>query len=342
MHKYGPDGTVGASWHPWIMDGEPEIPFQEDGTALVVWALRHHYQQYGDKDFWRRCTAASPGPPPNSWRPSGTPRRIFPCPRGTSGRSGAGHTSGRPPPSRPPSPPLPRSPACSATPSLRTRSIKRLGSRTALLDHFWDDAAGRFARMVTTGADGELVRDMTVDSSVYALFAFGVLAPDDPKMVATMHALGRQLWVKAGAGGLARYERDYYFRVSEDFDTVPGNPWIICTLWLAEWYIATANEEAQIAPRARPAGMGLPLRPEYRRSIGAGPPPHLAAALRRARSPGPTPSSSRQRPTIWTSWPNSRERSRGDLAGRPTILRSRAPKLPIRPPKPPCRRRARA
>ena len=51
MHKYGPDGTVGASWHPWIVDGQPEIPFQEDGTALVVWALWQHHQRYGDQDF---------------------------------------------------------------------------------------------------------------------------------------------------------------------------------------------------------------------------------------------------------------------------------------------------
>ena len=61
-----------------------------------------------------------------------------------------------------------------------------------------------------------------------------------------MQTLGRKLWVKAGGGGLARYERDYYFRVSEDFDKVPGNPWIICTLWLADWYIATAKKKEDL------------------------------------------------------------------------------------------------
>ena len=131
--------------------------------------------------------------------------------------------------------------------------------------------------MVTVGAGGELARDMTVDSSAYALFAFGVLAPDDPKMVATMHTLGRHLWVKAGAGGLARYERDYYFRVSDDFDKVPGNPWIICTLWLAEWYIATAKTAAQMRSALDllewaglcALGTGRPLR--------AGPPAHACS-----------------------------------------------------------------
>jgi GH15 family glucan-1,4-alpha-glucosidase len=47
-------------------------------------------------------------------------------------------------------------------------------------------------------------------------------------------------------GGIARYERDHYFRVTDDFERVPGNPWIICTLWLADWYIATAKNAADL------------------------------------------------------------------------------------------------
>ena len=45
---------------------------------------------------------------------------------------------------------------------------------------------------------------------------------------------------------MARYERDYYFRVTEDFEKVPGNPWIICTLWLADWYIARATSQTEM------------------------------------------------------------------------------------------------
>src|SRR5947199_7129209 len=33
-------------------------------------------------------------------------------------------------------------------------------------------------------------------------------------------------------GGVARYENDYYHRISNDIAAVPGNPWFICTLWL--------------------------------------------------------------------------------------------------------------
>jgi GH15 family glucan-1,4-alpha-glucosidase len=41
---------------------------------------------------------------------------------------------------------------------------------------------------------------------------------------------------------VARYENDNYHQVEhEDIERVPGNPWFITSLWLAEWYIARAQ-----------------------------------------------------------------------------------------------------
>ena len=42
-------------------------------------------------------------------------------------------------------------------------------------------------------------------------------------------------------GGIARYEDDAYHRISEETSRVPGNPWIICTLWLADYFITRAK-----------------------------------------------------------------------------------------------------
>lgn len=50
----------------------------------------------------------------------------------------------------------------------------------------------------------------------------------------TVKAIEDKLWIRGGIGGIARYENDYYHKVSDDF---PGNPWIITTLWLANYYI---------------------------------------------------------------------------------------------------------
>ena len=244
MHKYGPDGTVGASWHPWIIAGSgPEIPFQEDGTALVLWSFRQHFARYGDAKFARQIYRKLIQPaadfliefrhpkthlPLSSWdiweERRGT--HIFTTAAVIAALKAASELAlelGEP--------------ASAKRYLLASEEVK-----SALLAHFWDDDCGCFARMITTDSDGKMTRDMTCDSSAYALFAFGVLPADHPKVAATMGRMGRKLWVKAGGGGLARYERDYYFRVSDDFEQVPGNPWIICTLWLADWYIANAKK----------------------------------------------------------------------------------------------------
>jgi GH15 family glucan-1,4-alpha-glucosidase len=82
---------------------------------------------------------------------------------------------------------------------------------------------------------------LNIDSSLYGVFQFGMFAPDDPMVVSTMHQIEQRLWCQTDIGGLARYENDYYHQISQDTDKVPGNPWFICTMWLAEWYIAKAK-----------------------------------------------------------------------------------------------------
>ena len=51
LHKYNPDGTLASSWHPWYADGQNQLPIQEDSTALVIWALWHHFVLYRDIEF---------------------------------------------------------------------------------------------------------------------------------------------------------------------------------------------------------------------------------------------------------------------------------------------------
>src|SRR5262245_20105410 len=51
LHKYNPDGTLASSWHPWVKDGHPQLPIQEDETALVVWALWKHFEKYRNVEF---------------------------------------------------------------------------------------------------------------------------------------------------------------------------------------------------------------------------------------------------------------------------------------------------
>jgi GH15 family glucan-1,4-alpha-glucosidase len=74
------------------------------------------------------------------------------------------------------------------------------------------------------------------------------------------------LWAKTEVGGLARYEADGYMRSGgADVEKIPGNPWFICTLWLADYRIASARsledlEKAMeilewVTERALPSGV---------------------------------------------------------------------------------------
>ncbi len=108
--------------------------------------------------------------------------------------------------------------------------------------------AKRFARSFDPDT-GKL--DLTVDASLFGVSAFGLLPPQHPMVVSTMKAVEGRLTIRTDIGGIARYERDPFFRVTEDFGRVPGNPWIVCTLWLAQYKIAMAETPEQLEPAAK-------------------------------------------------------------------------------------------
>ena len=106
---------------------------------------------------------------------------------------------------------------------------------------------GRFARLVTFKKNGILDNvDTTLDASLYAISHFGTYDPSDERVVRTMQAVRDRLWCKTSVGGIARYERDGYHQVSQDFTNVPGNPWFVCTLWVAQWLIKKATHLEQL------------------------------------------------------------------------------------------------
>ena len=71
---------------------------------------------------------------------------------------------------------------------------------------------------------------------MFAVFYFGCFAPDDPMVESTMRAIEDVLRTD---GGVSRFEYDGYMR--GDGET-PSNSWFICTLWLAEYYIARSKD----------------------------------------------------------------------------------------------------
>lgn len=265
MHKYNPDGTVASSWHPWVRDGQFELPIQEDETALVLWSLWQHFKRFRDVEFikplYRRLITNGgdfmteyrdedtklPKPSYDLWEERyGV--HLFTVAAVIGGLTAAGnfaHAFGE------------------GEQADRYRQVAD-EIREAMIKHMWSEADGRFCRMATRTGDGYKL-DMTVDAANYGIFAFGALPPRDPKVVATMKSIRERLWVKTAVGGVARYENDYYHQVSKDLDNVPGNPWFICTMWLAQYEIACARSAEDlsralkilqwVAERALPSGI---------------------------------------------------------------------------------------
>ena len=248
LHKYNPDGSLGSSWHAWSTpDGRLELPIQEDETGLPLWALWQHYDRDRDIEFVRplyRKLVRTGADFMSSYR---EPRTKLPAPsfdlweerRGIHAFTTAAVWAGL-------------SAARDFAAAFGQHDLsKRYGTaaeeiKTAALTHLYDDERGRFVRTVTVLPNGTIAKDATLDMSMAGIFLFGMLPADDPRVVATMRALEARLWVKTAIGGFARYENDNYFQQSQDIANVPGNPWFVATLWVAEHHIAVAKSLADL------------------------------------------------------------------------------------------------
>ena len=252
LQKYNPDGSAGSCWHPWVQNGRRQLPIQEDETALVLWALWQHYERGRDIELVLQLAQTLIVPAAEFlagyvYPHLGLPRETYDLweeRRGVHTWTASAVTG-----------------ALEAAAHLvmllgdEQRSVRYRAAaeriREGICAHLYDPALGRFVRGLQVTGDGSVQRDPTPDASISGLFVFGVLPPDDARLAATMQVLEDRLWVRTGIGGIARYAGDYYFRTAfDDFDRVPGNPWFITTLWLADWHTAAATSLPDLA-RAR-------------------------------------------------------------------------------------------
>ena len=244
LHKYNPDGSLASSWHPWEVDGTAQLPIQEDETALVIWALWQwfdHARNVEDvkpwyrpliiagAEFMVRYVDAETGLPEPSYDLWEERRGVFAWTAGAvyGGLEAAAEFAD----------------AFGETAAAERYREAAVRVRDAVARYLYHDQEQRFVRGVTRAPDGSQQQDLTVDASMTGLFYFGMFPPDDPRIVRTMQAIKERLWVNTPVGGLARYENDGYQRQSA---AVPGNPWFVCTLWYAQWLIATACTEEDL------------------------------------------------------------------------------------------------
>jgi GH15 family glucan-1,4-alpha-glucosidase len=250
LHKYTPYGQPGSSWLPWIdSHGVRTLPIQEDETGLVLWALWQHYRIHRNLDYVVGLYTTLIVPAAD-WVVSYIDQRnglVMPSwdlweerwgvHAFTVGAVWGGLDAAR----------NFADLFGDVGAFVRYRdAADRL--REATDTHMYSSELGRFARRIAVEDDGTMTVDMVLDSAIYGLWRFGMYPPDETRVTETMHAIREQLSNKASCGGIARYTDDYYFRVESDTKLVPGNPWFMCTLWMAQWYIAVAKDTHDLKP----------------------------------------------------------------------------------------------
>ncbi|MEM1028197.1 MAG: glycoside hydrolase family 15 protein, partial [Planctomycetota bacterium] len=288
LHKYNPDGSPASSWHPWVDgQGRPQLPIQEDETALVVWALWRHYVRYRDIEFTRPMWVDLVRPAADFLVQFRDPDSKLPLPSydlweeryGVHAFTVATVYGG-----------LKSAWQFAVCFGDTARAAKYAAAaeetRAAFCKYMWSETRGRFLRRImptdldrtarlmgdvfagrtpepTAGeshlSGGEDSADIAVDydhddnidASMFAIFALGLLPTDDERVVSTMQKIEERLTVKTDVGGVARYEDDYYHQVTDDVENVPGNPWFICTLWMADYAIAKASTVDELKSAAR-------------------------------------------------------------------------------------------
>jgi len=270
-HKYNPDGSPASSWHPWVMKGHSALPIQEDETALVVWALWRHYFRYRDIEFirpmwvdivqkaadfmvrYRDPVTKLPLPSYDLWEERWGVH-AFTVATVYGGLKAARNFA-----------------VCfgdrekAETYNKAAEEIKEAAAK-----YLFSEKLNRFVRRLVPkdiprppedshyeetvnlypDTDPDVTEvyevDEILDASIYAIFKFHLFDADDPRVISTMREIEEKLWIKTRVGGVARYENDYYHRVSDNIKDIPGNPWFICTLWLADYFITRAKSTAEL------------------------------------------------------------------------------------------------
>jgi len=237
MHKYQPDRAIGSTWHPLVHGRRKELAIQEDETACVLFMMGEYIEASKDVDFVSNLYLSLVVPCANFManfidEQTGLPHASYDLWEEKFLTST--YT------------------VCTVIAGLETAS--KLAKQLEYADdaHRWKQAAdgirsnldklyhtdGYFVKGFLLQEDGTLEYDNTLDiSSMYGPYMYAGLALDDERLLSTVKHVENRILNTSPSGGVLRYENDNYFLTKRDFI---GNPWIVSTLWLAQYY-ATAG-----------------------------------------------------------------------------------------------------
>jgi GH15 family glucan-1,4-alpha-glucosidase len=233
MHKYQPDRAVGSTWHPMLHGKHAELAIQEDETASVVFMIGEYYRLTEDRAYVETFYDTFISPAATFManfidEPTGLPHASYDL---WEQRFLTNTYS-----------------VCVTIAALETAA-----ELATALDHpadavAWNRAAegirhnldglyhpsGYYRKGFLLQDTGDLEYNDIVDiSNLYGPYMYAQLPHDDARMQGTLKAVEDKLLNTSPIGGVVRDEDDGYFRAKSQYK---GNPWIVCTLWLAQYY----------------------------------------------------------------------------------------------------------
>jgi GH15 family glucan-1,4-alpha-glucosidase len=276
MHKYQPDRAIGSTWHPLLHGRSRELAIQEDETAIVIYMIGELYRVSKDRAYVENMFDSF----------------IVPCANFMADfvddATGLPHASYD----------LWEQKFLTSTYTVCT-VIAALETAAELADEFersqaeaieWRRAAtkmrdglgalyhpdGYFRKGFLLKENGDLEYDDTLDvSNFYGPFMFAKLPLDDERLENTFKQAESRLLNATPIGGAIRYEGDDYFLAKDQYK---GNPWIVCTLWFAQYYKETGDTDKaneliawSMARSAKSGAMSEQFDPENGAELGVTP-----------------------------------------------------------------------
>ncbi len=237
MHKYQPDRSVGSTWHPLVHGRNRELAIQEDETASVVYMICEYYKLSKDYTFTEHIyhsfvqSACSfmlnfedeetklPHASYDLWEEKFLTSTYTVCT--VIGALDAASNLAQ----------LLEYPDDAA---LYAKKASQFRDRLDLLY----SKENYFVKGFLLNKDtNQLEFDDTVDiSSLYGIFMYSGLDIEDYRIKATAEKIETTILNQSPSGGVVRYNHDNYFLKKQNY---LGNPWIVSSLWLAQYYIAS-------------------------------------------------------------------------------------------------------
>ncbi len=234
MHKYQPDRAIGSTWHPLVHGRSKELAVQEDETAGVIFTIGEYLEANPDDHNFVEHLFHTFVVPAANWmdefidEATGLPHASydlweekFLTTTYTASIVIAGLKTAA------------KLAMQFDRPEDATKWSKTAEGIVGNLDKLYHPD-GYFRKGFLLQEDGSLAYDDTVDiSSLYGAFMYASLPLDDERLLATARTVEERLLNTSPDGGVLRYEHDNYFLSKSQHK---GNPWVVSTLWLAQYY----------------------------------------------------------------------------------------------------------